>query len=258
MRCAAHVIIHRVNRPEDTSLGGRSPAFPSTLWPMLDRLKKGQESPEAAAEQLVARYWKPVYACIRLGWGRSNEDAKDLTQEFFLFLLEGDVLRQVDPSRGRFRTYLKAVLRNFLGMEHRKATRVKRGGGLKTVSIDVEAADRDLSATRAGDPEHVFDREWARALVSESLTEVAASLAAAGRGDHWRLLEAHDLSTASEPPSYADLGARFNLTEHQVKAFLQETRRRIRDSVISKIKEYALDEKEVWEELEYLMGLWKG
>jgi RNA polymerase sigma-70 factor (ECF subfamily) len=249
--------LHLVNRPDDTSLGGRSPAFPSTLWPMLDRLKKGQESPEAAAEQLVARYWRPVYACVRLGWGRSNEDSKDLTQEFFLFLLEGDALRQADPSRGRFRTYLKTVLRNFLGMEHRKTTRLKRGGGLKAVPFDVDGVDRDLAATRSGDPEHVFDREWARALVSDSLTEVAAALAASGREAHWRLLEAHDLS-AAESPAYAELAARFNLTEHQVKAILQETRRRIRDSVILKIKEYALDEKEVWEELEYLMGLWKG
>jgi RNA polymerase sigma-70 factor (ECF subfamily) len=250
-------IILFVNRPEDTSLGGRSPAFTSTIWPAIDRLKRGESDPEKEISLLVARYWKPVYACVRIGWKRSNEDAKDLTQEFFLFLIEGGALKAADPTRGRFRTYLKTVLRNFLTGEHRKGTAVKRGGGLKGIAIDTVDAETRFSAPSSADPESVFDLEWARTLVSEALTEVGASLLASGREVHWKVFEAHDLAEGPEGPSYIGVANQFALTEHQVKNILQETRRRIRDSLILKIREYALNEEELWEELQYLMGLWR-
>jgi RNA polymerase sigma-70 factor (ECF subfamily) len=246
-----------VGRPEDTSIGGQGGRFPSTVWPAIERLKKGEGDPEKEIAQIVSRYWKPVYACVRIGWKRTNEDAKDLTQEFFLFLIEGGALKAADPARGRFRTYLKTVLRNFLTGEHRKGTAVKRGGTLKGVAIDVADAETRFSAPASADPEAVFDLEWARALVSEALTEVGAGLIAGGREVHWKVFEAHDLAEGADAPSYQDIAVRFALTEHQVKNILQETRRRIRDSVILKIREYALNEEELWEELQYLMGLWR-
>src|SRR5262249_26029430 len=35
-------------------------------------------------DTLVRAYWKPVYKHVRLRWGKSVEDAQDLTQAFFL------------------------------------------------------------------------------------------------------------------------------------------------------------------------------
>lgn len=245
-----------MRRSGDTSLGGDSGKFPSTIWHAIDTLKKDPADPEEIRAQIVRRYWKPVYACIRVGWNLPNEDAKDLTQEFFVFLLEGDALRLADPARGRFRTYLKTVLRNFLAGEHRKSSRVKRGGGTRRVSLDATPADLDVSYDGAG-PEEVFDREWARALVEECLAETHKALADSGREAHWRILEAHDLA-AGEVPTYPAIAERFGVSEHQVKHILQETRRRLREALIQRIRDYATEEQEVWEELEYLMGLWRG
>lgn len=245
-----------MKRSGDTSLGGESGKFPSTIWHAIDTLKKDPADPGEIRAQIVQRYWKPVYACIRVGWNLPNEDAKDLTQEFFVFLLEGDALRMADPTRGRFRTYLKTVLRNFLAGEHRKNTRVKRGGGTRRISLD--AAPEDLDVPRAeGGPEEVFDREWARTLVEECLADTQKSFSESGRENHWRILEAHDLASG-DAPSYPVLAERFGVTENQVKHMLQETRKRLRDSLIQRIRDYATEEQEVWEELEYLMGLWRG
>ena len=49
-----------------------------------------------AFQTLVAAYWKPVYKYLRIRWQRSDEDAKDLTQEFFTRLIEKDFLGK-DP-----------------------------------------------------------------------------------------------------------------------------------------------------------------
>ena len=63
---------------------------------------------------LARLYWRPVYKFVRTEGRSSIKDAKDLTQEFFGYLLEGDVLPKYDRTKGRFRSFLKGVLRNFL------------------------------------------------------------------------------------------------------------------------------------------------
>src|SRR5687767_13720288 len=96
-------------RDLETTLGGDRESFPETVWSSL----LGTSGPltparEAALNQLVTLYWRPVYKYVRTAGGASIEDAKDLTQEFFGYLLEGDVLTKYDRDKGRFRTFLKA------------------------------------------------------------------------------------------------------------------------------------------------------
>ena len=95
----------------DTTLGGGAKAFPETSLGFAGALKKPDE---LSLETLSRRYWKPVYSFIRVGWAKSNEDAKDLAQEFFLWLLEGEALKRYDVARGGFRSFLKALLRRFV------------------------------------------------------------------------------------------------------------------------------------------------
>ena len=67
---------------------------------------------------------------------------KDLTQGFFLHLLERNLIKQVDRERGRFRSFLPACLTNFMKDEWRKEKADKRGGRMAAVvSIDEEDAE---------------------------------------------------------------------------------------------------------------------
>ena len=59
----------------------------------------------AALEELYRLYCYPVYAFIRRR-GHSRQDAQDLTQDFFIHLLEKNTLSRADPQRGRFRNFL--------------------------------------------------------------------------------------------------------------------------------------------------------
>src|SRR5579863_5456306 len=99
----------------DTSLGGDQRGFPETLSELLVGIR--HPSPDvrrAALEQLCRNYWKPIYGYIRVGWAKSNEDAKDLTQAFLSWLSEGGRLERYDPGRASFKTFLKSLLRHFL------------------------------------------------------------------------------------------------------------------------------------------------
>ena len=67
-----------------------------------------------ALTALCETYWYPLYAFLR-SRGHPAEDAEDLTQAFFARLLEKRSLRHADPARGRFRSFLLASVRHFLG-----------------------------------------------------------------------------------------------------------------------------------------------
>src|SRR4029077_20163367 len=104
----------------------------------------GLRNPAAAdyarsLDTLCARYWKPVYSYIRIAWAKSNEDAKDLTQAFFAWLLQEDALRRYEAGRGGFRAYLKVLLRRFVGHAERDLQRLKRGGGARVFSLEGDA-----------------------------------------------------------------------------------------------------------------------
>ena len=98
----------------DTEIGGENPRFPETHHSALFGVRG--ETPARRAldyNAIAAAYWKPVYCYIRARWSKSNEDAKDLTQAFFAFLVEKDLLRPFDRERGTFRTYLRTCLDRF-------------------------------------------------------------------------------------------------------------------------------------------------
>ena len=56
---------------------------------------------EAALGELCRIYWYPLYAYVRRR-GHAPEEAQDLTQGFFLHLLEHKTLARADPLKGKF------------------------------------------------------------------------------------------------------------------------------------------------------------
>ena len=121
----------------ETSLGGKGQAFPSTMWGMVSRIRGSNETQQREGlEELSRRYWKPIYRYVRIAWAKSNEDAKDLTQAFLLWLMEGEPLRKYEKDRGKLRTYLKVLLKGFVRDRQKALQRLKRGGNVKIIDLD--------------------------------------------------------------------------------------------------------------------------
>ena len=130
-----------------------------------------------ALEEHCRIYWRPVFVfvCRR---GYSTEDAQDLTQDFFLMILEDDWLQHADANRGRFRSLLLTSLQNFLvNAAERRHTR-KRGGGVEFVSwddwmADAPAGSRQISIRNKRD---VF---WGRVRNQDRSTTILTAILAA-------------------------------------------------------------------------------
>ena len=124
-----------MNLEQHTPLGD-DPRFHTTRWSAV-LLSAQSQAPgsQAALGDLCRIYWYPIYAFIRRR-GLSPEDAQDLTQGFFLHLLEHKALRQVSPVKGKFRSFLLASLQNYLSDQADSLRCLKRGGKIEFLRLD--------------------------------------------------------------------------------------------------------------------------
>jgi RNA polymerase sigma-70 factor (ECF subfamily) len=215
----------------ETTLGGSREQFPETVWSSLLGAP-GPPSPErqAALDDFFAIYWRPVYKFVRTAGHASIEDAKDLTQDFFRYLLEGDVLSKYRLEKGRFRSFLKGVLRNFLSEARRDRTAQKRGGGKVVLSLEVADLETDafLAERERLSPEEIFDRQWGTEVLLRSIADLRQALTQEGKTDCLKIYESYELAPSGQArPTYGELSRTFGLTEHQVKNHLDVARARL-------------------------------
>ena len=97
----------------------------STEWTMVLQAHSGEaDAANAALAALAQRYLAVVYRYL-LGAVRDPDAAAELSQELALRILRGG-FRNADPSRGRFRTYLKTALIHLVD-DYQKARRGRPG-----------------------------------------------------------------------------------------------------------------------------------
>jgi RNA polymerase sigma factor (sigma-70 family) len=246
------------DRTTDIGMAGGT-AFPSTRWSQLLGSKDGPTRDyRQGLERILLEYWKPVYVYVRRAWGKSNEDAKDLAQSFFADVIEKDLLSKYAPQRGRFRTFLKAALKNFLADEYRTAGRKKRGGGRVRIPTDADVLPLEelAAAPENATPEACFDRAWANEILAAALVDLKARLAAEKRGAAYETLEIYDLAPPpGESLGYRDVAQRLKRTEAEVKADLAYARQRLREALAERVRLYCENDSDVFKELNDILSL---
>jgi RNA polymerase sigma factor (sigma-70 family) len=244
----------------DTDLGGPADGFPVTRHSLV----RAAGSPDEAARteafaNLIAAYWKPVYKYLRVRWKLSNEDAKDRTQAFFTEGLEKDFFTRFDPTRARFRTFLRVCVDGFAAKERRAAGAQKRGGGMELLSLDVEDAEGELhryAVADARDPDEFFRQEWVRGLVALAVEDVRCWSAAAGTDTHFALFCRYDLEGPETPAglTYERLAEEFGLSVSQVTNHLALVRRQFRRRLLDRLRTSTGSEEEFRAEAGRLFG----
>jgi RNA polymerase sigma-70 factor (ECF subfamily) len=232
---------------EASELNGIS-GFPVTTWGLIRQVR--DQDPAArheALESLCRRYWKPAYQYIRAAWSTPHEDAKDLTQAFFLHLIEGDLLARYVPGRGGFRSYLKTILRHVTIDQHHALKALKRGGGARILPLDhpdVQLQD-PCADSRDGDPDRLFDAAWKRAILERAIERTRQRFDTPALRRRFRVFELYDLGAEGDPSTYAQLARRMDLAEHDVRNYLSEVREHLRDEVRAEIAQTVSDPEEL-------------
>lgn len=220
----------------------------------------GASSADAAVRErsfaaLVAAYWRPVYAYLRLARRRSPEDAEDLTQGFFADALDEATFAGFEPGRARFRTYLRVCLDRFAMDQDKKARRLKRGGGAAHLALDFDGLEAELArANAAPSPEELFEREWRRSVLGLTVDALERELAAAGKADWFALFERFDLAEG-ERPTYAALAAELGVPVTTVTNRLAFVRRELRRLALARLEELTASPRELRSEARALLGV---
>jgi RNA polymerase sigma-70 factor (ECF subfamily) len=186
--------------------------------------------------------------------GRSPHDAQDLTQAFFLQLLEHGYLSRADPGKGRFRAFLLVALNHFLTNEWHRSQARKRGGDVATISWDGIAAEENYCAEPylSRGPERLFEQRWAIAVVDQALRRLQQEFASSGRAHLFEALKG-TLTDRQPTEPYAILAERFGLTEPAVKMTVMRLRRRFGEMLREEVAQTVANDAEVDDELRHLL-----
>jgi RNA polymerase sigma factor (sigma-70 family) len=239
-------------------MGGGRDRFPETRLSLVQAARNGDGGTRRRAlDALIAGYWKPVYTYLRLKWRLSNEDAKDLTQGFFTGAVAGSFFDRYDPSKAKFRTYLRLCLDGYVSNERKAARRIKRGGDASHISLDFETAEGELAHIDIpddSDPEAIFRQEWIRSVLAAAVEELRERCRARGWPDRFEVFERYDLDPTPERVSYADIATALDLPVTQVTNHLAWARREFRAIVLERLRELAGSEDEYRDDVRDLLG----
>lgn len=247
-----------MNTPGES--GHRSQArFAETRWTLV-LSAQNDEAPEAdrALETLCRNYWHPLYAFARRQ-GRSPHDAQDLTQGFFLRLLEKKALRRADPERGRFRNFLLVAFKRYMANEYERASAQKRGGGQPLFSVDLQDAEGHYAAEPVDNlsAERLYERRWACALLEATMLALQTEYAAKGQGRDFDVFKAL-LAEAKKDEGYEELGAKLGLSAGAARVAAHRLRRRFRELLRQEIAHTVASASEVDDELRHLLSVLGG
>jgi RNA polymerase sigma factor (sigma-70 family) len=231
-------------------LPARKDRFATTHWSMVVSAGSNR-SPDAnrSLAILCETYWFPLYAFVRRT-GHSAEDAQDLTQEFFVRLLDKHFLAAADSKKGRFRTFLITAVKCFLANEYDRVQAKKRGGGQSVVSLEGLEARYCQEPADMLTPERIFEQQWALTLLDRVLTHLQAEMTAAGKATLFNALKDH--LTGSQATDYATTATRLGMTEGAVKVAAHRLRRRYRELLREEIAQTVANPDEIEEEICYL------
>ena len=228
--------------------------FHTTRWTRVGRAKADSPEGRRALAELCEAYYEPVAAFLRCE-ARDVVAARDLAHDFFAKMLEGGGFARAEPERGRFRSYLLGAVKHFLSHRREAAGRLKRGGGVKDLSLnDTEAGEaRSTPDESVLSPDAAFDREWALTVLARAFDALRRECVEAGRGDFFERVKPW-LSGDAEHGDQTALAASCGMNANALKVAVHRMKRRFREVLKAEIAGTLDDAGSVEEEMRALFA----
>ena len=222
-------------------------AFKTTSWSLVLAARGREQNASVALAELCRRYREPVLSYVR--WlGYPVHEAEDMTQAFFIRLLERRIDAQADASRGRFRSFLLSSLRNFIADEHDAKKSAKRGGAIAHESID--ATTQELRA-HAASPEAAFERGFAFATIERAFAKLRSEAARGAKAEQFAAV-ADLLLEPERGGGLSERAQRLGVRANTLAVACSRWRARLADLIRAEIAETVSDPKAIDAELRAL------
>lgn len=220
--------------------------FRTTRWSLVQEAARDDAAGRRAIEELC-RIYRPAALALFRHYGYDPETAEDLAQGLFARLLERGDLAQPDPSRGRFRTYLRACARHHASNHERDRRADKRGGDAVIAPLDDVIAPTDHVT-----PGRAFDRQFARTLLATVLDRIGAEYERRDRGALFDALRPY--LEVGGGPAMAVTATHLGLRESAVKVAVYRLRTRFREELVTEVRQTLLDPDDDRDEIDQLLA----
>lgn len=229
----------------DTHTPVRRAAFPSTRWSCI---LGGADARDL--EGLARTYWRPIRAWLAAQMRLRDDDADDVAQEAFAWMLASRFFERADPARGRFRAFLKTALRHFVVQQWRRDRAERRGGDRAHLPLadHVEPVD-----PHAPEPDAVLDAAWRRDLLQRARDQLAHDLRASGRAAYFALFRDYYLAD-DDGIDHRTLAERHEISRSDVANWLDYAKRRYRHILRALVRDTVADDEALRAELAWLFG----
>ena len=230
--------------------------FHTTRWSLV--LAAGQRSTpnsQDALDALCRTYWYPLYAYVRRRV-RDVDEAQDLTQSFFLQVLDKNYLGDAQPERGKFRAFLLTAFKNFLANEWDKAKALKRGGGRTSIPLDFESGEKRFRLEPTDDltPDRLFDKQWAFTLLEHVLNRLREESVRSEKQEQFELLKVF-ITGSSVRGGFAEVAGKLGMTTGAAKVAAHRLRQRYRAILRDEILQTVAEPSEVDDEIRSLFAI---
>ena len=231
--------------------------FATTSWSMVIKASGDDSSSRIALEALCQAYWYPLYAFIRRK-GHDRSKAEELTQSFFVFLIDKEILQIVDQQRGKFRTFLLTSLTNFITNEWRRENAAKRGGNTRTLSIDFEYGEKRYMGEPVEElsPEKIFDRSWAMMILAQTFQSLESYYQDSDKLELFNMLKPYLVGEGVV--AYSELAEKLDMTPGSIKVAIHRMRTRCREELRNLIGQTVNSDSEIDEEIAELFAIFSS
>lgn len=247
-------LFHQVTTPQVKD-NPKNPLFATTRWSLLAAVDGRQVHTTCEALEEICRiYWFPIYTFVRRH-GHSREEAEDLTQAFFVDLLDRKPWQHLDRNKGKFRAFLLAALKHFLSNARDSACCQKRGGSAFHLSLDWQEADArfQLADAAHSSPDQAYDREWAIRLLERVLERLQVEAQTEGTMDRFARLRDF-LVAGSAEASQESVAETLGISPGAVRVAVHRLRKRYRQLLREEISQTLSSPEMVDEELRSLFA----
>lgn len=229
--------------------------FATTHWSVVAACTDDNEMADAALARLCHDYWPPLYTFARRR-GYNPADAQDIVQGFFANLLKNKAYAQTERTKGKFRSFLLASLKNYMSDVWDRARAIKRGADYEFVLLDdeIDTVERLYSRETAAmtlNEEQQYERSWAAALVTRALERIRVEFNTGNKAHLFGALKPF-LTGGVGLPSHESVAKELDIPIDTLRSHLARLRARYREFVREEVARTIGPADDVDEELRHL------
>jgi RNA polymerase sigma factor (sigma-70 family) len=214
--------------------------FATTQWSMIFAARSDNSKAVGVALSRLCERYRPAVLAYTKRLVANVQEAEDLTQGFFIKLLEQRIDTLADPNRGRFRNFLKVSIANHFRTQLDAQRAQKR-----TAHDDVPEGNAELT------PEQMFDHAFAKVVIKRALQTLKTEAQQADKAELFDAIRPFLIDQAARN-DYQNVADAHGMRANTFAVHVHRLKSRLRELIRSELLDTVANSDQLQQELREL------